>query len=89
MKRITERKIYFDMDGTIADLYGQENWLYNLRHEIVEPYIKAEPMYDMKKLNAILEMLKAFGYSIGVITWVQWTRATNTILRLKKPKELG
>ena len=69
MKRITERKIYFDMDGTIADLYGQKDWLYNLRHEIVEPYVKAEPMYDMKKLNAILEMLKAFGYSIGVITW--------------------
>ena len=69
MKRITERKIYWDMDGTIADLYGQKDWLYKLRHEIVEPYEKAEPMYDMKKLNAILEMLKAFGYSIGVITW--------------------
>ena len=69
MKRITERKIYWDMDGTIANLYGVENWLNDLRHEIVKPYEVAEPMYDMKKLNAILEMLKAFGYSIGVITW--------------------
>ena len=69
MKKINERKIYFDMDGTIADLYGQENWLYDLRHEIVTPYVKAEPLYDMAKLNAILEMLKAFGFSIGVITW--------------------
>ena len=69
MKRITERKIYWDMDGTIANLYGVENWLNDLRHEIVKPYEIAEPMYDMKKLNAILEMLKAFGYSIGVITW--------------------
>jgi hypothetical protein len=69
MKRITERKIYFDMDGTIANLYGQENWLYDLRHEIVTPYEKAEALYDMVKLNALLEALKAFNFSIGVITW--------------------
>lgn len=69
MKKIKERKIFFDMDGTIADLYGQENWLSDLRHEIVTPYEKAKPLYDMKKLNAILEMLTAFDFSIGVITW--------------------
>ena len=69
MKKIKERKIYFDMDGTIADLYGQENWLYDLRHEKTSPYEKARPLYDMKKLNAILEMLKVFNFSIGVITW--------------------
>lgn len=69
MKRIAERKIYFDMDGTIADLYGQPNWLYDLRHENIAPYVNAEPMFEMDKLNALLEALKAFGFSIGVITW--------------------
>lgn len=69
MKKIKERKIYFDMDGTIADLYGQENWLLNLRNEVTTPYEKASPIYDMKKLNAILEMLQAFNFSVGVITW--------------------
>ena len=33
-----ERKIYFDMDGTIADLYGVDNWLEMLINEDATPY---------------------------------------------------
>lgn len=58
--------IYFDMDGTIADLYGVENWLSKLRAEDVSPYQEAEPLCDMKKLNALLA---ASGLIIGVISW--------------------
>ena len=29
-KERQKMKIYLDMDGTIADLYGVENWLENL-----------------------------------------------------------
>ena len=88
MKRIKERKIYFDMDGTIANLYGQENWLYDLQHEIVKPYVNAEPMYDMVKLNAILEMLKAFGYSIGVITWGSMNASRDYDIEVRKAKRV-
>ena len=35
------RTIYFDMDGTIADLYGNENWLDYLEHEMTKPYRNA------------------------------------------------
>lgn len=87
MKRITERKIYWDMDGTIADLYGQENWLYDLRHENTTPYEKAKPLYDMKKLNAILEMLKAFNFSIGVITWGSMDASEKYNKAVKKVKK--
>lgn len=69
MKKVLRRKIYFDMDGTIADLYGVPNWLENLRAEVVNPYANAKPIYDNEKLNTLLETLKIFGYDIGVITW--------------------
>ena len=36
MKNIKEKAIYFDMDGTIANLYAVENWLPMLRHQIIE-----------------------------------------------------
>lgn len=69
MKKIKERTIFFDMDGTIADLYGQENWLKDLRSNNTRPYELAKPLYSMDKLNSLLIALKSFGYRIGVITW--------------------
>ena len=40
--------IYLDMDGTIADLYGVEDWLKKLRAEDSSPYEEAEPMCDLR-----------------------------------------
>ena len=62
--------LVFDMDGTIADLYGVEGWLDNLRAEETRPYEIAKPMYDMLALNAILDMFKAIGWKIVVTTWL-------------------
>lgn len=56
--------IYFDMDGTIADLYGVENWLKNLRTEKVEPYAKAKPLMDSELIENIKEK-----YNLKVLTW--------------------
>ena len=64
------KAIYFDMDGTIADLYGVNNWLEDLRTENPRPYISAKPMYDMDSLNAILEIFKLQGWKIVVTTWL-------------------
>lgn len=62
--------IYFDMDGTIADLYAVEGWLDMLRNFESYPYLEAAPMCDMFKLVKVLNALKAEGYTIGVITWL-------------------
>ena len=62
--------IYFDMDGTIANLYAVEGWLDMLRNFESYPYLEAAPMCDMFKLVKVLNMLKAEGYTIGVITWL-------------------
>lgn len=65
------RKILvFDMDGTIANLYGVNGWLADLRNENVRPYVVAKPMYDTKELNTILNTLKIQGWEIMVTTWL-------------------
>ena len=65
-----EKILVFDMDGTIADLYGVENWLADLRSENPRPYILAKPLYDMDSLNIILELLKEQGWKIVVTSWL-------------------
>lgn len=62
--------IYFDMDGTIADLYGVENWLERLRASDETPYIEAEPLVNMQKLQDMLESFAMLGITIGVISWL-------------------
>ena len=62
--------IVFDMDGTIADLYGVNDWLDMVSAENPKPYEIAEPMYDMNELVEILNELKKIGYIIAVTTWL-------------------
>jgi len=60
--------ICFDMDGTIADLYGVEDWLAKLRAEDASPYEDAAPLVDMDKLNEICALLQKAGWEIQIIT---------------------
>lgn len=62
-------RICFDMDGTIANLYGVENWLAYLIAEDVKPYREAEVLVNMNSLARILNRLQRNGHEIGVISW--------------------
>lgn len=62
--------IYFDLDGTIADLYAVEGWLNALRNFEPWPYLAAKPMWDFGELKEIFCELKELGYILGVITWL-------------------
>ena len=62
--------ICFDMDGTIADLYGVKGWLEMLRGENPMPYWLAKPMWDMERLTEALTALQAKGIEIRIITWL-------------------
>ena len=64
------KTLVFDMDGTIADLYGVENWLADLRAENPRPYVEAKPLYNMDILNNLLKLLKAEGWGVVVTTWL-------------------
>ena len=69
MNIITINKIYFDMDGTIADFYGVEGWLDDLRAENTRPYAEARPLVNMNSLARLLNKLIGLGYEINIISW--------------------
>lgn len=62
-------KIWFDMDGTIANLYAVEDWLPKLRASDASPYAEAEVMLNMSMLARYLNQLQKLGYEIGIISW--------------------
>lgn len=64
------KMICFDMDGTIADLYGVDNWLSMLRAENPLPYYKADAIFPMSPLVNALNALRAEGVEVRVITWL-------------------
>ena len=64
------KAIYFDMDGTIANLYGVENWLDMLRAYDATPYEQAKPLVNMQVLARVLNRKKREGYRIGVVSWL-------------------
>lgn len=63
------KAIWFDMDGTIADLYGVEGWLADLIAENTRPYAEAKPLVNMNSLARILNRLAKEGYTINIISW--------------------
>ena len=69
MKRLNVT-INFDMDGTIADLYGVENWLPMLRAEDETPYLIAPPLVRLCTLARMLNKLQKDGYNIAVVSWL-------------------
>ena len=64
------KTIFFDMDGTIADLYGVENWLDYLINSDPSPYKNAKPLLNLNSLARILNRLQRTGYHIGIISWL-------------------
>lgn len=61
--------VYFDMDGTIANLYGVNNWLNKLRSEDISPYEEAMPLVNAIKFQILINRIKRKGYKVGVISW--------------------
>ena len=65
-----KQTIFFDMDGTIADLYGVENWLDYLIEKNPLPYEIAKPLVRLSTLARYLNKLQAQGFRIGIISWL-------------------
>ena len=65
--------INFDMDGTLANLYGVENWLEMLIAEDTTPYAEAAPLLRLSALAKRLNNLQKHGYQLAVISWLSKT----------------
>lgn len=57
------------MDGTIADLYGVNNWLEYLLKSDVKPYKCAKGL-NLKAVARAMNKAIQCGYEIGIITWL-------------------
>jgi predicted dienelactone hydrolase len=62
--------INFDMDGTIADLYANPNWLPLLRAFDPTPYATAKPLLRLNVLARKLNELQKAGYELAIISWL-------------------
>lgn len=80
------KMLVFDMDGTVADLYGVGGWLEMLRSENPLPYIVAKPMWDMVVLADLLNEFRAQGGIVAVVSWLSMgsTQQYKEMVRLAK-----
>lgn len=79
--------LVFDMDGTIADLYGVTDWLKLLRSENPAPYIVAKPIYRMENLGNLLNQLKTQGWEIVVTSWLSKGSSKEYDKKVRKAKK--
>lgn len=62
-------KIWFDMDGTIADLYGVLGWLEAIIARDTRPYTEAKGIGNLALIARLLNKAQANGHEIGIISW--------------------
>lgn len=68
--KLLKKAIWFDMDGTIANLYGVENWLDYLIAKDETPYREAKPLIRMATLARLLNSIQKNGHKIGIVSWL-------------------
>lgn len=80
--------INFDMDGTIADLYGVPNWLPYLEAEDTTPYEIARPLLNLSTLARKLNALQKQGYRLSVISWTSKSGSKEYNARVTEVKKV-
>lgn len=63
------KRVWFDMDGTIADLYSVNGWLADLEAENVRPYVEAKPLVNVAVVTSLVKEIVKKGYRVCVVTW--------------------
>ena len=64
------KEINFDMDGTLANLYGVDGWLDCLMNKDTTPYAIAKPLLNLSALARVLNRLQRDGYRLNIISWL-------------------
>lgn len=71
------------MDGTIADLYGVENWLDHLINEDTTPYEIARPLAT----ECELQRLEKLGYNLAIVSWCSKNGSKDYNRKVRKAKK--
>lgn len=67
------KQIWFDMDGTIAELYKVKDWLKYFELQDRDIYSICLPRNKFQEINETIEALAESGWEVGVITWASRT----------------
>lgn len=63
--------IYFDLDGTLYDLYNQPRWLDRITVDFdASAYAADDVLVDLVALHEVLDLAISEGYRVGVISWL-------------------
>lgn len=79
-------KIWFDMDGTIADLYGVENWLEMLIAHDETPYAIAKPIVNLSVLARLMNKVQRKGFEICIVSALAKDSTTEYDERVRNAK---
>ena len=80
------KAVYFDMDGTIADLYGVDGWLADLEAHNPRPYAEAKVMHNMNRLAKAIHKAQRKGIKVGIISWLSKTATEDYNRAVEKAK---
>lgn len=80
------KALYFDLDGTLADLYGYEDWLPLLHAEDTRPYEECGVLVDIEEMRQVLNDFINAGITIGVISWGAMGGSKEYCRRTRKAK---
>ena len=80
------KAINFDMDGTIANLYGVDGWLEDIINENTRPYEIASPLVNLQVLARLLNRLQRNGWEINIISWLAKGKSESYNARVAQAK---
>ena len=80
-------RINFDMDGTIADLYGVDRWQEKLDSGDASPYTEAKVLHNMSLLARYLHKAQNLGIQVNIISWMAKDCSATYAERIIEAKE--
>ena len=81
-----EKIISLDMDGTIVDFYGVENWLSKIRAHDASPYRDARALVNLSRLARRLNTIQRKGWKIRIVSWGSKDRDENFLKDVRRAK---
>ena len=81
-----EKIISLDMDGTIVDFYGVEDWLSKIRAHDASPYRDARALVNLSRLARRLNTIQRKGWKIRIVSWGSKDRDKNFLEDVRRAK---
>ena len=68
--KLNKSHIIFDLDGTLYNLYGIDNWLKKVESGDPSVFTEGETLVNTEALNKKIEVFKKMGCTFSVVTWL-------------------